>query len=118
MLNSDELRTATRDLYDLAVNDWTGLWEVARTVDVRFPSLTAAQRAEVGALVARQLIDVGCELYFAAWREQEFTPIPRVDYETVHSDPKSWTIEGDPLVWINGEEPSGSERWRAIHDSF
>jgi hypothetical protein len=119
----EAFRAFKRDLYDDAVSDWTGLWEVALTVAHRFPELAGSEvlqvaEAAVGQLVSAQLAELYRNQSAATTGWVDPDPIPPNEYESVLRDWHSWLSSTDSFIWIAGDEPADRETRQSILNSL
>jgi len=79
-ISAEELSAFKRELYDEAVSDWTGLWEVAQHAVHDFPRLRPSEQLAVAELAVRQLVDAALvELHWGDTPYGPYTPISRTE---------------------------------------
>jgi len=118
-ISTEELSAFKRVLYDDAVSDWTGLWEVAQQAVHDFPLLRPSEQLAIAEVAVGQLLDAGLvELYFGDTPYGPYTPIARLEYGTVLGELRYWGNWTNPVVWVAGDEPTNRETWQSIHDAL
>jgi len=117
IVDGESFRLFKVELFDMAVSDTTGVYEVWWRANTLFPEASLSERLQLAERAVGELLAAGLVgLYRGTW--DDLLLVAQDEQSAVLRASDTWVVPDGPTVFIRGDAPPDPDTWQSIHDSL